>query len=65
MLNKRYHHAKFDIYHIYSVRENRKVKVFATYGQSAGQLITDFSCESPPKTTTTTTKQQQPELLDE
>ena len=28
-------HAKFDIYHTYSVRENRNVKVFATYGQLA------------------------------
>ena len=29
-LNKHYNHAKFDIYYIYSVRENRNVKVFAT-----------------------------------
>ena len=37
-LNKLYHQAKFDIYHIYSVQENRNVKVFATYGHSAGWL---------------------------
>ena len=31
---KYYHHAKVDmIYHIYSVCENRNVKVFATYQQ--------------------------------
>ena len=36
-----YHNAKFDICHIYSVRENRDVKVFATYGQSAGRPDTD------------------------
>ena len=29
--------AKFEIYHIYSVRENRSVKSYATYGHSAGQ----------------------------
>ena len=28
-LNEHYNHAKFDIYQIYSVRENRHVKVFA------------------------------------
>ena len=29
-LNEYYLHAKFDIYHIYSVRENCNIKVFAT-----------------------------------
>ena len=37
--NEYYHHAKFDTGHIYSVRENRNVKVFATYGQSAGLTL--------------------------
>ena len=37
-LNEYYHHIKFDIFHVYSVRENRNVKAFATYEQSAGQL---------------------------
>ena len=47
-----YYQAKFEIYHVYSFRENRNVKVFATCGQSAGQSNTDhyidshFSCES-------------------
>ena len=51
-LNEDYQHAKFDISHIYSVRENSNVKVCATYGQSAGRPITGhykdshFSCES-------------------
>ena len=36
-LNEYYHHAKFDSYHIYSVRENFNVKDFATYGHSAGR----------------------------
>ena len=41
-LNDYYHHAKFDIYHMYSVRENCNVKLFAKYGQSAaGRLNTD------------------------
>ena len=31
------HHAKFDIYHIYSVRKNWNVIAFATYGQSPGR----------------------------
>ena len=35
------YHATFDIYHIYSVRENRNFKVFATYGHSAGGPDTD------------------------
>ena len=30
-LNEYYHHAKFDIYHVYSVWENRNIKVFDTY----------------------------------
>ena len=33
-MNNYYYHAKFDIYHIYSVRENQNFKVFATYGHS-------------------------------
>ena len=32
------HQAKFDIYHIYSVREDCNVQVFATYGQLASGL---------------------------
>ena len=36
-LNEYYHHAKLDMYRIYSVRENRTVKVFATYGHTAGR----------------------------
>ena len=35
-LSKYYHHAKFDSYYVYSVRENRNVKVFATYGHLVG-----------------------------
>ena len=31
-LSEYYHHAKFDIYHIYSVREKCNIYVFATYG---------------------------------
>ena len=34
-LNEYYPYAKFDIYYIYSVRENRNVKVFATYNRPA------------------------------
>ena len=33
-----YHHAKFDIYHIYSVLENHNIKVFATYQQLTASL---------------------------
>ena len=32
-LNKYYHHAKFDIYYVYSVWEICNVETFATYGQ--------------------------------
>ena len=43
-LSENYHHAKFDICHIYSVRENRNIKVSATYRHSsdkpAGQPTT-------------------------
>ena len=35
-LNEYYHHAKFDIYHTYSIRENHNVKAFAIYVHSAG-----------------------------
>ena len=39
-LNEQYYHAKFDIHHIYSVRENRNVKVFATpYNHPAGLTL--------------------------
>ena len=34
----RSNHAKLDIYHIYSGRENRNVDGFVTYGQSAVRL---------------------------
>ena len=40
-LNEYYNYAKFAIYHIYGVRENRNVKVFATYGHSASRPNTD------------------------
>ena len=39
-LNEQYHHARFDIYHIYSVTENHNVKSFChiqTIGWPAGQ----------------------------
>ena len=51
-MNEYYRHAKFDIYHIHSVRENRNDKVSATYGHWAGEAYTDhykdstFSCKS-------------------
>ena len=52
-LNKLYHQAKFDIYHIYSVRENRNVNVLAMRDiQPCGRSNTNqykdslFSCES-------------------
>ena len=34
-----YNHEKFEIYHIYSARENRNVNVFDTYWQSAGLTL--------------------------
>ena len=38
-VNEHYHHAKFNIYYIYSVQEIQKIKVFATvYRHLAGQL---------------------------
>ena len=50
-LNEYYHHAKFDMCHIYSVRENRNVKVFArqttTWPDHTDSYIdSHFSCES-------------------
>ena len=51
-LNECYHHAEFDIHHIYIVRENHNIKVFATYGHLAGQPNTNhyidsyYSCKS-------------------
>ena len=42
-INEYYHHKKFDDNHIYSVRENRNVKVFATYGHSAGRPNADLN----------------------
>ena len=36
-LNEYRHPAYFDVYDFYSVRENRNVKVFVTYGRSAGR----------------------------
>ena len=41
--DKYYHHAKFDIYHIYRVQENCNVIVFATNGQSASHLSSQQS----------------------
>ena len=38
-LNQYYHHAKFDNYHTYTVRENLSVKVFAIYRQSAALTL--------------------------
>ena len=38
-LNMYYHHAKFDIYHIYSVLENHNIKVIATYVHSASLTL--------------------------
>ena len=38
-LHEFYHHAKFDIYHIYSDQENLNVKFFATYGPASLMLI--------------------------
>ena len=47
-LNKSCHHAKFDIYHTFSVQEN--LNVLATYRQSASLTLiitySHFSCES-------------------
>ena len=37
-LTENYHHAKFDIYHSFSVWENGNVKVFATYEQSVSWI---------------------------
>ena len=54
-LNEYYHRTKFDIYHICSVREDRRVQVFVTYRLAAVRPNTDhyigphFSCESKPK----------------
>ena len=45
-LSEYYHHAKFDIHHIYSVRENLIINVFATYGHSVGQPNTDYYLDS-------------------
>ena len=45
-LNEYYHYSKFDIYHIYSVRENRNIKVFAAYGHAAGRPDTGHYIES-------------------
>ena len=51
-LNEYYHYAKFVLYHIYSVRENRNINIFATHGYSAGRPNTDhyinphfFTCQ--------------------
>ena len=41
-LNEYHHHAKIDIYHIYSVRENRNVEEFATHGHSLVRPNTDY-----------------------
>ena len=47
-LSEYYHQAKFDIYHVYSVHENCKVKAFVTCGQldswqtGLTLIITDF-----------------------
>ena len=50
-LNEYYPHAKFDIYHVYTVQENRSFQVSAMYGHTASLPNTDhytltFSCES-------------------
>ena len=45
-LGEYYHHANFDIYHIYNVWENCNVKVFATYRQSASPPNTDLYTDS-------------------
>ena len=50
-LNEYYPHAKFDIYHIYGVLENRKSKVLPHMDtRQAGLTLMDidshFSCES-------------------
>ena len=45
-LNEYYHHAKFDIFHIYSVRENCNIKVFDTYTHLADQPNTDHYIDS-------------------
>ena len=40
------YHATFDIYRIYSVRENRNIKIVTTYGHSAGRSHTDHYTDS-------------------
>ena len=50
-LNEHYHHTKFDIYLIYTVQENRNVKVSTIYRLSAclpdidHHIKSHFSCE--------------------
>ncbi|WP_419585587.1 hypothetical protein, partial [Thiolapillus sp.] len=41
-LSDYYHHAKYDIYHIYSVPENHNGNVIATYGRSVISWIHIF-----------------------
>ena len=60
-LNKYYHHAEREIH--YSVRENRNIKVFATYGLASPIVIliliitySHFSCESKMSESLTATK---------
>lgn len=53
--NEYCHHAKFAIYQIYSVRDNRNVERFPVYGHPAGRnngdhfIDSEFSCESKMK----------------
>ena len=42
-LTEYYHHAKFDICHIYSDQENHNVKAFAAHGHSDGQTAYSHS----------------------
>ena len=38
-LNEYYHHAEFEIYHIYGVEENHNIEILATYRHLAGLTL--------------------------